>query len=137
MCSLVSGVIYVHSQDTLIPMMMDSRYPVDTLWFILEEDYRFFPEDQDPDFADRYKSRAAKLGEEREREREHTTTRERAGDRLGRHLLDLEPTARIQEERGKGSHASKQSGTAHVFAAPQSLVWRTRASPRTWLTSFG
>jgi hypothetical protein len=46
--SLVSGVIYVHRQDTLIPMMMDSRYPVDTLWLILEEDYRFFPEDQDP-----------------------------------------------------------------------------------------
>jgi len=60
------GDVYVHRQDTLIPMMMDSRYPVDTLWFILEEDYRFFPEDQDPDFADRYKTRAAKLGEERE-----------------------------------------------------------------------
>ena len=36
-------------------MCLDARLPVDTLYMVFEEDYRFFPEGQDPDGIDDYK----------------------------------------------------------------------------------
>ena len=38
-------------------MTMDARYPMDTLFLVFEEDYRFWPEGTDPDKADDYKTR--------------------------------------------------------------------------------
>ena len=42
-------------------MVLDERYPSDTLFFVLEEDYRFWPEGEDPDGADGYKTRVAEV----------------------------------------------------------------------------
>ena len=44
-------------QEVIIPMTMDARYPMDTLFLVFEEDYRFWPEGKDPDKAYEYKTR--------------------------------------------------------------------------------
>ena len=41
-------------QDILHPFVADKRLPEDTLFWILEEDFRFWPPGQDPDLADDY-----------------------------------------------------------------------------------
>ena len=44
-----------HCKDVVTPLCLDARLPVDTLYMVFEEDYRFFPEGQDPDGIDDYK----------------------------------------------------------------------------------
>ena len=38
-------------------MIMDERFPQNTLFLVFEEDYRFWPLGEDPDSADDYKAR--------------------------------------------------------------------------------
>ena len=42
-------------------LCLDNRLPDDTLFMVFEEDYRFFPEGQDPDGCDDYGKRVAKI----------------------------------------------------------------------------
>ena len=49
-----------HCKDVVTPLCLDARLPVDTLYMVFEEDYRFFPEGQDPDGIDDYKRRVIK-----------------------------------------------------------------------------
>ena len=44
-----------------MPMGLDIRLPDDTLFMVFEEDFRFFPDGQDPDKADDYRRRVAKV----------------------------------------------------------------------------
>ena len=41
-------------QDSLVPFILDSRLPDDTLFWIIEEEFRFWPPGEDPDHADDY-----------------------------------------------------------------------------------
>ena len=43
-----------HTQEILYPFVTDPRLPEDTLFWIIEEDYRFWPPGQDRDKADNY-----------------------------------------------------------------------------------
>ena len=52
-------------KDTIVPLGLDNRLPEDTLFMIFEEDFRFFPEGQDPDGADDYSERVMQLIMER------------------------------------------------------------------------
>ena len=53
-------------QDILFPFMMDTRLPDDTLFWVMEEDFRFWPPGQDPDNADNYDACVAALIASRE-----------------------------------------------------------------------
>ena len=55
-------------QDILVPFIMDSWLPEDTLFWICEEDFRFWPPGQDPDNADNYEKAVAALIETREKQ---------------------------------------------------------------------
>ena len=48
-------------KDVLTPMCLDKRLPADTLFMVFEEDYRFFPEELDPDGCDDYGKRVVKM----------------------------------------------------------------------------
>ena len=48
-------------KDTIIPFGLDRRLPLDTLFFVLEEDFRFFPTGNDPNNADDYRARMVKM----------------------------------------------------------------------------
>ena len=48
-------------EDILIPIVDDQRLPTDCLYFILEEDFRFWPPGKDPDGADDYDEAYCKL----------------------------------------------------------------------------
>ena len=52
-------------EDILVPFIMDSRMPDDTIFWIVEEDFRFWPPGCDPDNADNYKYAMEKLLEKR------------------------------------------------------------------------
>ena len=41
-------------KDVLVPLCLDRRLPLDTLFMVFEEDYRFFPEGEDADKVDDY-----------------------------------------------------------------------------------
>ena len=51
-------------------MIADARYPSDTLFLLFEEDYRFWPECEDPDNADQYQRRLQEVVQARKR-KEH------------------------------------------------------------------
>ena len=53
-------------EDILVPFIMDSRLPDDTMFWICEEDFRFWPPNCDPDNADNYKISVDALIETRE-----------------------------------------------------------------------
>ena len=55
-------------QDILVPFILDSRMPDDTLYWICEEDFRFWPPGKDPDYADTYERDVDDLIEKREME---------------------------------------------------------------------
>ena len=48
-------------KDVVTPLCLDKRLPKDTLFMVLEEDFRFFPEGQDPDGCDDYEKRVLKM----------------------------------------------------------------------------
>ena len=48
-------------KDVLTPLCLDKRLPLDTLFMVFEEDFRFFPEGKDPDSADDYGERLVKV----------------------------------------------------------------------------
>ena len=48
-------------------MMLEFRLPEDTLFFVFEYDYRFWPQGEDPDSADNYNVRLDALLRERKR----------------------------------------------------------------------
>ena len=48
-------------KDVVTPLCLDKRLPLDTLFMVFEEDYRFFPEGQDPDGCDDYGERVVKM----------------------------------------------------------------------------
>ena len=50
-----------HCQEILVPFVKDCRLPEDTLFWIIEEDFRFWPPGKDPDKADDYEKRFVKL----------------------------------------------------------------------------
>ena len=41
-------------RDVLTPLCLDKRLPSDTLFMVFEEDFRFFPEGEDPEGCDNY-----------------------------------------------------------------------------------
>ena len=45
----------------MTPLCLDKRLPLDTLFMVFEEDFRFFPEGKDPDSADDYGERLVKV----------------------------------------------------------------------------
>ena len=47
-------------KDVVTPLCLDKRLPLDTLFMVFEEDYRFFPEGEDPDHCDDYDRRLLK-----------------------------------------------------------------------------
>ena len=49
------------SQDVVAPMALDRRLPLDTLFMVFEEDYRFFPDGGDIDGCDNYKVRMVRM----------------------------------------------------------------------------
>ena len=51
-------------------MIADARYPSDTVFLLFEEDYRFWPECEDPDNADQYQRRLQEVVQARKR-KEH------------------------------------------------------------------
>ena len=53
-------------EDILLPFIMDSRMPDDTIFWVCEEDFRFWPPGCDPDNADNYKQAVENLMEKRE-----------------------------------------------------------------------
>ena len=53
--------MYLFRQDMLTPMALDQRLPLDTLFMVFEEDYRFFADGEDPDGADDYLLRVEDL----------------------------------------------------------------------------
>ena len=50
-------------------MVLDKRMPEDTLWLILEEDFRFWPQGEDTDGSDDYKVRMKEVMKRRKRSR--------------------------------------------------------------------
>ena len=55
-------------QDILVPFITDRRMPEDTLFWICEEDFRFWPPGNDPDYADTYEKDVDTLFDKREME---------------------------------------------------------------------
>ena len=47
-------------KDVVTPLCLDKRLPLDTLFMVFEEDFRFFPEGQDPDGCDDYGKRPSR-----------------------------------------------------------------------------
>ena len=48
-------------QDIVIPIALDARLPLDTLFMVFEEDYRFFPDGADIDGCDDYRVRMERM----------------------------------------------------------------------------
>ena len=48
------------SQEVLVEFCADQRFHEDTLFFVVEEDYRFWPKGEDPDRCDDYDERLTK-----------------------------------------------------------------------------
>ena len=57
-------------EDILAPFILDTRLPHDTLFWICEEDFRFWPPGEDPDNADNYEKAAKALIENRKQQAE-------------------------------------------------------------------
>ena len=55
-------------QDVIIPMVKDERMPEDVLFLLFEEDFRFWPQGEDPDRADDYKARLGEVLQKKEEE---------------------------------------------------------------------
>ncbi len=88
-----------------MPMAQDHRLPDDTLWFIIEEDFRWYPEGEDPSKSDGYLSRA----ESSKKKRDALTT---SLPPRGTIALDL-PTGQDPREptatgKGKGKKSKSQ-----------------------------
>ena len=87
-------------------MALDLRLPLDTLFMVFEEDYRFFPDGQDIDNADDYRVRMVKLLEERKK----------------KGLQDQESLPPPDRERtadwGKGSEKGKARPESRFHATP-------------------
>ena len=56
-------------EDVILPMVLDERMPEDTLWLIFEEDFRFWPQGEDPDGSDDYEVRLKEVMRRRRRSR--------------------------------------------------------------------
>ena len=106
-------------QEVVIPMMMDARFPADTLFLLFEEDYRFWPQGEDPDGADDYKARLSTLQEERKRSRSPNKMKRRPQEAL-------EPTAQTEGQASssssgayrpdaKGAEKGKKIVTGHHY----------------------
>ena len=52
-------------QDILVPFILDVRLPDDTIFWVMEEDFRFWPPGDDPDNADNYDKELLALLESR------------------------------------------------------------------------
>ena len=52
MTSLANSIVFCSCQEILVPFTQDERMPEDCLYWILEEDFRFWPPGRDPDQAD-------------------------------------------------------------------------------------
>ena len=86
-----------HTQEILYPFVTDPRLPEDTLFWIIEEDYRFWPPGQDRDKADNYEEEWGEMVESR-------TASQKAGSSLppshSSSVKDeVEPTATPEKRR--------------------------------------
>ena len=54
-------------EEVIIPFLPDARLPADLLLLVFEDDYRFWPEGEDPDKADNYKERVGVIAKRRRR----------------------------------------------------------------------
>ena len=61
-------------QDIVIPIALDKRLPLDTLFMVFEEDYRFFPDGEDIDGCDDYSVRLERMLEQRKDAASHVQT---------------------------------------------------------------
>ena len=55
------------TEERLVPFSHDERLPPDLLYFIIEEDFRWYPEGEDPQGHDKFKERAEKTKKKQDR----------------------------------------------------------------------
>ena len=103
------------SQETLHPFVTDARLPDDTLFWIIEEDFRFSPPGEDPDKADNYEQE----GRDRVADVVDLIATTKAGSSLppsqkGSAKGRVEPTAapkKLREGRGRAYRRPKEAPT--------------------------
>ena len=109
---------FLPPQDVVFPYMVDTRIPEDTLFFLCEEDFRFWPEKMD--WVPSYAARADKVVDQGPRcpTGEPTATRRRAGEET--------PADRRHPGKGKGKtpvrgtsyHQTQERGNVDPTAGP-------------------
>ena len=64
MSHVCAWAIFFFSKEVICDFIMDARFPADTLFIVLEEDYRFWPVGEDPQGCDDYQERLQKILQE-------------------------------------------------------------------------
>ena len=115
-------------KDVLTPLCLDKRLPLDTLYMVFEEDYRFFPLGKDPDGCDDYCKRVANVLEH------HISVATRGS---GSQPPQSKRGASMSGE-SSGKEASQSRRAAFFQHLREALriwgMWSTRGSAATWPT---